>query len=131
MLTHTHTYAVLCVKDSTYKDVRRRLLAAGDYGEMIHDDGDNEVIAMQGVALQAESEQVEVERRRELERTARRKASEKRGDLSIDMVEEMDAYNNYFKEYVGMGYGPLEAARYARLSVSSLSKLDTRIDNDD
>ena len=52
----TYTYAVLHIQDSSYQDVRRRLLIASpDHKDAIHDDGDGEVIDMQGIALQAES----------------------------------------------------------------------------
>lgn len=49
----THTYALLTVSGSTYREVRRLLLDAG-YSHAIHVDGDPrepEVIDMHGIAL--------------------------------------------------------------------------------
>lgn len=54
MMTHTHTYAILHVQESSYRDVRRCLLIASpDHKDAIHNDNDDEVIDMQGIALQA------------------------------------------------------------------------------
>lgn len=50
-LRQTHTYAKLEVDDSTYQDIKKRLLAV-DYGHTIMDDG---CIDMHGIAIEVQA----------------------------------------------------------------------------
>ena len=55
----THTYAILQVSPKTYREIREKLEAAG-YQQAFHPSAEGEVIDMQGIALQAKTDDTKV-----------------------------------------------------------------------
>lgn len=51
-MNRTYTYVILPLTDAAYGEIRHKLLEAG-YAQALHRDGDEEVIDMHGIAVQA------------------------------------------------------------------------------
>lgn len=51
--TSTHSYAILQVSSYVYQEIRQKLEQAG-YGDQFHKEGDEELIDMHGIAIQAD-----------------------------------------------------------------------------
>ena len=53
-MRQTHTYSIMQVTPDSYVEIRTKLVDAG-YTDLIHDEPDEEVIDMHGLAIQAET----------------------------------------------------------------------------